>query len=175
MAMTPKQKKFAALAKPRNKITYADKIAGATKGKAKRGKAKITKAKQGKTKLDALQKALGKNKLGSIEELRMSLGLTKQAIKNMMKGTEYDKAFGKVMDADLSAAMKKKQETANLKSKMKKAGLKTTPRRRGGVNAAVKKIKADKGKTVLGDRFKKLQQQTAMKIVKPKKTKGRGK
>ena len=141
MAMTPKQKKFAALAPPRNKITYADKIAGATKGKAKRGKAKITKAKQGKTKLDALQKALSKNKLGSIEELRMSLGLTKQAIKNMMKGTEYDKALGKVMDADLAAAMKKKQETTNLKSKMKKAGLKTTPRRAGGLTAAVKKIK----------------------------------
>ena len=29
--MTAKQKKFAALAEPRNKITYADKIAGATK------------------------------------------------------------------------------------------------------------------------------------------------
>jgi hypothetical protein len=28
--MTPKEKKFAALAPPRNKITYADKIAGAT-------------------------------------------------------------------------------------------------------------------------------------------------
>ena len=28
--MTPKQKKFAALAPPKNKITYADKIAGAT-------------------------------------------------------------------------------------------------------------------------------------------------
>lgn len=172
MAMTPKQKKFAALAKPRNKITYADKIAGATK--AKRGKAKITKAKQGKTKLDALQKAVKKNKLGSLEEARISLGLTKQAIRNMTKGTEYDKAFGKMMDDDLAAAMKKKQETTNLKSKMKKAGLKTTPRRAGGLTAAVKKIKADKGKTVLSDRFKKLQQQTAMKIVKPKKTKRRG-
>lgn len=31
---TPKQKKFAALAEPRDKITYADKIAGAT-GKSK--------------------------------------------------------------------------------------------------------------------------------------------
>ena len=30
-AMTPKQKRFAALAEPRDKITYADKIAGATK------------------------------------------------------------------------------------------------------------------------------------------------
>ena len=28
--MTPKQKKFAALAEPKNRITYADKIAGAT-------------------------------------------------------------------------------------------------------------------------------------------------
>ena len=168
MAMTPKQKKFAALAPPRNKITYADKIAGATKGKAKRGKAKITKAKQGKTKLDALQRALSKNKLGSIEELRMSLGLTKQAIKNMMKGTEYDKALGKVMDADLAAAMKKKQETTNLKSKMKKAGLKTTPRRAGGLKAAVKKIKADKGKAVVSNRLKSLQKQTSMKIKSPK-------
>ena len=34
---TPKQKKFAALAEPRNKITYADKIAGAT-GKSKKMK-----------------------------------------------------------------------------------------------------------------------------------------
>ena len=34
---TPKQKKFAALAEPRDKITYADKIAGAT-GKSKKMK-----------------------------------------------------------------------------------------------------------------------------------------
>lgn len=32
-AMSPKQKKFAALAKPKDKITYADKIAGANKSK----------------------------------------------------------------------------------------------------------------------------------------------
>jgi hypothetical protein len=32
--MTPKQKKFAALAEPKDKITYADKIAGATKDEA---------------------------------------------------------------------------------------------------------------------------------------------
>jgi hypothetical protein len=49
MAMTPKQKKFAALAPPRNKITYADKIAGATKSTAKRGKTKMKKAKNGLT------------------------------------------------------------------------------------------------------------------------------
>ena len=44
---------------------------------------------------------------------------------------------------------------------------------KGGLTTAVKKLKAEKGKTVLGDRFKKLQQQTAMKIVKPKKIKRR--
>jgi hypothetical protein len=43
--MTAKQKKFAALAEPRNKITYADKIAGATKKtKAAAGK-RIVKPK----------------------------------------------------------------------------------------------------------------------------------
>tara|TARA_R100001591_G_scaffold67822_1_gene76822 strand:+ start:51 stop:554 length:504 start_codon:yes stop_codon:yes gene_type:complete len=81
--MTPKQKKFAALAPPRNKITYADKIAGATKGKAKRGKTKVRKAKNGLT-------------------------------------------------------------------------------------AAVKKIKADKGKTVFSDRLKAFQKQTSMKMKSPK-------
>ena len=41
--MTPKQQKFAKLAPPRNKITYADKIAGATKMK-KGGSAKKKKS-----------------------------------------------------------------------------------------------------------------------------------
>ena len=81
--MTPKQKKFAALAPPRNKITYADKIAGATKNTAKRGKTKVRKAK-------------------------------------------------------------------------------------GGLTAAVKKIKADKGKAVISDRLKSLQKQTSMKMKSPK-------
>ena len=81
--MTPKQKKFAALAPPRNKITYADKIAGATKNTAKRGKTKMRKAK-------------------------------------------------------------------------------------GGLTAAVKKIKADKGKAVISDRLKSLQKQTSMKMKSPK-------
>jgi hypothetical protein len=35
--LSPKQKKFAALAEPRDKITYADKIAGAKKGVKKEG------------------------------------------------------------------------------------------------------------------------------------------
>ena len=45
--MTSKQKKFAALAPPFNKATYADKIAGATKP-AKKGR-KITKKKSKKS------------------------------------------------------------------------------------------------------------------------------
>ena len=43
--ITPKQQKFAKLAPPRNKITYADKIAGATKIK-KGGSAKKKPAKK---------------------------------------------------------------------------------------------------------------------------------
>lgn len=34
--MTPKQKKFAALAFPKNKITFADKVVGAKKGSSKK-------------------------------------------------------------------------------------------------------------------------------------------
>jgi len=33
---TPKEKKFAALAAPKNKITFADKLAGAKKGSSKK-------------------------------------------------------------------------------------------------------------------------------------------
>lgn len=46
VAKTPAQKKFAALAAPKDKITFADKIAGAKKGKAKGG-AKMKKANMG--------------------------------------------------------------------------------------------------------------------------------
>jgi hypothetical protein len=42
--MTPKEKKFAALAKPKDKITYADKIAGAKKGEVKESKLSILNA-----------------------------------------------------------------------------------------------------------------------------------
>ncbi len=132
--MTPKQKKFAALAPPRNKITYADKIAGATK--AKRGKTKVRKAQKG------VAIAAPKKKSKMIDDPRIS-------------------------DRDLVLATKKKQEAAKLKSKMKKAG-QTTPRRAGGLTAAVKKIKADKGKTVFSDRLKAFQKQTSMKMKSPK-------
>jgi len=42
--MTAKQKKFAALAEPKDKITYADKIAGAKKGEVKESKLSILNA-----------------------------------------------------------------------------------------------------------------------------------
>ena len=42
--MTPKEKKFAALAEPKDKITYADKIAGAKKGEVKESKLSILNA-----------------------------------------------------------------------------------------------------------------------------------
>ena len=46
--MTEKQKKFAALAPPKDKITFADKIAGATMKEAKKGiKTKKKKKKKG--------------------------------------------------------------------------------------------------------------------------------
>ena len=42
--LTPKEKKFAALAEPKDKITYADKIAGAKKGEVKESKLSILNA-----------------------------------------------------------------------------------------------------------------------------------
>ena len=39
---------------------------------------------------------------------------------------------------------------------------------KGGLKAAVKKIKADKGKTVFSDRLKSFQKQTSMKMKSPK-------
>jgi hypothetical protein len=51
--MTAKQKKFAALAEPKDKITYADKIAGATKKDIEEGILDFFKGKKkGKKKAD---------------------------------------------------------------------------------------------------------------------------
>ena len=52
--MTPKQQKFAKLAPPRNKITYADKIAGATK--MKKGATPKNKALYARVKAEAKRK-----------------------------------------------------------------------------------------------------------------------
>ena len=164
--MTAKQKKFAALAKPRNKITYADKIAGATK--AKRGKTKMTKADKGKAKLPKLKvDMLSPSKMTGLMEKFSKMSDQDRALFQSMLGKRMGK-LGKGLDKALGRGRMSDQDLALATKK------KTTARRAGGLTAAVKKIKADKGKTVLSDRFKKLQQQTAMKIVKPKKTKRRG-
>jgi GTP1/Obg family GTP-binding protein len=124
MAMTPKQKKFAALAPPRNKITYADKIAGATKGKAKRGKAKI-KAQKGKIPIMDQVKTAQKSYNNMLKMLASNVKLLDTLSPKQRE--ELQLMFGK--------------EKIKLKSKMKDTGLKTTPRRAGGLTAAVKKIK----------------------------------
>jgi GTP1/Obg family GTP-binding protein len=124
MAMTPKQKKFAALAPPRNKITYADKIAGATKGKAKRGKTKI-KAQKGKIPIMDQVKTAQKSYNNMLKMLASNVKLLDTLSPKQRE--ELQLMFGK--------------EKIKLKSKMKDTGLKTTPRRAGGLTAAVKKIK----------------------------------
>ena len=71
-----------------------------------------------------------------------------------MKGaTKAGRMMGK-SDQDLMLAARKK----------------TTARRAGGLKAAVKKIKADKGKAVISDRLKAFQKQTSMKMKSPKLT-----
>ena len=61
--MTDKEKKFAALAPPHDKITYADKIAGATKGKNE-GKLSIERAMSMMDEMiDELQESQSKKKL----------------------------------------------------------------------------------------------------------------
>ena len=67
-------------------------------------------------------------------------------------GKAIDKA-ARMSDQDLALATKKKT---------------TTARRAGGLKAAVKKIKADKGKAVVSGRLKSLQKQTSMKMKSPK-------
>ena len=139
--MTPKQKKFAALAKPRNKITYADKIAGATK--AKRGKTKMTKAEKGKTKLPKLKvDMLSPSKMTGLMEKFSRMSDQDRALFQSMLGKGMGK-FGKALD---KAARMSDQDLA-LAAGAKKAGKmfttkkKTTARRAGGLTAAVKKIK----------------------------------
>jgi hypothetical protein len=62
--MTPAQKKFAALAPPKNKITFADKIAGATKKK---------KLKEGDHEIAMAQASL-KSIISSASQLMSKLG-----------------------------------------------------------------------------------------------------
>ena len=144
--MTPKQKKFAALAKPRNKITYADKIAGATK--AKRGKTKMTKAQAG------VAIASPKKRAKMVDDPRMSdqdKALMQKYIGMLPKGSALaGKALDKLIDnsrmSDQDLAMSifsqmKKAAGAKKAGKMFTTKKKTTARRAGGLTAAVKKIK----------------------------------
>ena len=159
MAMTPKQKKFAALAPPRNKITYADKIAGATKGKAKRGKTKI-KAQTG------VAIAAPKKKSGMMDQVKTAQKSYNNMLKMLASNVKLLDTLSPKQREELQLMFGK--DKIKLKSKMKDTGLKTTPRRAGGLKAAVKKIKADKGKAVISDRLKSLQKQTSMKMKSPK-------
>ena len=168
--LTPKQKKLAAMYGDKKKITRGDIITAAKKkaGTAKRGKTKMTKAEKGKTKLPKLKlDTLTPSRITGLMEKFSRMSDQDRALFQSMLGKGMGK-FGKALD---KAALRGRMSDQDLALATKK---KTTARRAGGLTAAVKKIKADKGKTVLGDRFKKLQQQTAMKIVKPKKTKRRG-
>ncbi len=162
--MTPKQKKFAALAPPRNKITYADKIAGATKKTAKRGKAKI-KAQAGKY-LTGVAISGPKKKSGTIDQMKNATQTQNRIMKMLANNAKLLDTLSPKQREELQLMFGK--EKIKLKGKMKDAGLKTTPRRAGGLKAAVKKIKADKGKTVFSDRLKSLQKQTSMKMKSPK-------
>ena len=154
----------------KKKITRGDIITAAKKkaGTAKRGKTKMTKAEKGKTKLPKLKlDTLTPSRITGLMEKFSRMSDQDRALFQSILGKGMGK-FGKALD---KAALRGRMSDQDLALATKK---KTTARRAGGLTAAVKKIKADKGKTVLGDRFKKLQQQTAMKIVKPKKTKRRG-
>ena len=157
--MTPKQKKFAALAPPRNKITYADKIAGATKKTAKRGKAKI-KAQTG------VAISAPKKKSGMMDQMKTATQTQNRIMKMLANNVKLLDTLSPKQREELQLMFGK--EKIKLKSKMKDAGLKTTPRRAGGLKAAVKKIKADKGKSVLSNRLKAFQKQTSMKMKSPK-------
>ena len=156
--MTPKQKKFAALAPPRNKITYADKIAGATKKTAKRGKAKIKAqtgvAISGPKKKSGIKNGLSKLKLNTLTPSRITGLMEKfskmsdqdRALFQSMLGKGMGK-FGKALDkAALRGRMSDQDLAMPIFSQMKKAAgtrkkKKTTARRAGGLTAAVKKIK----------------------------------
>ena len=145
----------------KKKITRGDIITAAKKkaGTAKRGKTKMTKAEKGKTKLPKLKlDTLTPSRITGLMEKFSRMSDQDRALFQSILGKGMGK-FGKALDKsarmsdqDLALATKKK----------------TTARRAGGLTAAVKKIKADKGKAVISDRLKSLQKQTSMKMKSPK-------
>ena len=162
--MTPKQKKLAAMYGDKKKITRGDIITAAKKkaGTAKRGKTKMTKAEKGKTKLPKLKlDTLTPSRITGLMEKFSRMSDQDRALFQSMLGKGMGK-FGKALDKATGRSRMSDQDLALATKK------KTTARRAGGLKAAVKKIKADKGKAVVSDRLKSLQKQTSMKMKSPK-------
>ena len=145
----------------KKKITRGDIITAAKKkaGTAKRGKTKM-KAQKGKIPMSGRQ--------GMSDQ---DLALMQKYIGMIPKGSALaGKALDKLID---NSRMSDQDLAMTIFSQMKKAAgtrkkKKTTARRAGGLTAAVKKIKADKGKAVVSNRLKSLQKQTSMKLPRLK-------
>ena len=111
--MTDKEKKFAALAPPKDKITLADKIAGATMDKAKKGiRTKKKKAKKKKKKgggmagLSAAQKEVYRRGLAAY----MSSGNRPKVSQHAWAMARVKSAFGRREAAKIRAKKGKKKK-----------------------------------------------------------------
>ena len=110
--MTDKEKKFAALAPPKDKITFADKIAGATMDKAKKGirtkkkKAKKKKKGGGMAGLSAAQKEVYRRGLAAY----MSSGNRPKVSQHAWAMARGKSAFGRREAAKIRAKKGKKKK-----------------------------------------------------------------
>ncbi len=109
--MTEKQKKFAALAPPKDKITFADKIAGATMKEAKKGiKTKKKKKKKkkggGMSGLSAAEKEVYRRGLAAY----MSSGNRPKVSQHAWAMARVKSAFGKREAAKIRAGKGKKKK-----------------------------------------------------------------
>ena len=106
--MTEKQKKFAALAPPKDKITFADKIAGATMKEAKKGiKTKKKKKKGGgMAGLSAAEKEVYRRGLAAY----MSSGNRPKVSQHAWAMARVKSAFGKREAAKIRAGKGKKKK-----------------------------------------------------------------
>ena len=107
--MTEKQKKFAALAPPKDKITFADKIAGATMKEAKKGiKTKKKKKKKGggMAGLSAAEKEVYRRGLAAY----ISSGNRPKVSQHAWAMARVKSAFGKREAAKIRAGKGKKKK-----------------------------------------------------------------
>ena len=110
--MTDKEKKFAALAPPKDKITFADKIAGATMDKAKKGirtkkkKAKKKKKGGGMAGLSAAQKEVYRRGLAAY----MRSGNRPKVSQHAWAMARVKSAFGRREAAKIRAKKGKKKK-----------------------------------------------------------------